>query len=57
MLIMVEKGIRGGMCHSIYRYAKVNKKYMKDYGKNKDLIFDIGIELNHMVGQRRKSFQ
>ena len=57
MLIMVEKGIRGGMCHSIYRYAKVNKKYMKDYDKNKDLIFDIGIELNHMVGQRRKSFQ
>ena len=54
---MVEKGIRGGMCHSIYRYAKVNKKYMKDYDKNKDLIFDIGIELNHMVGQRRKSFQ
>ena len=57
MLLMVEKGIRGGMCHSIYRYAKVNKKYMKDYDKNKDLIFDIGIELNHMVGQRRKSFQ
>ena len=57
MLIMVEKGIRGGMCHSIYRYAKVNKKYMKDYDKNKDLIFDTGIELNHMVGQRRKSFQ
>ena len=57
MLIMVEKGIRGGMCHSIYRYAKVNKKYMKDYDKNKDLIFDIGIELNHMVGQRCKSFQ
>ena len=57
MLIMVEKGIRGGMCYSIYRYAKVNKKYMKDYDKNKDLIFDIGIELNHMVGQRRKSFQ
>ena len=57
MLIMVEEGIRGGMCHSIYRYAKVNKKYMKDYDKNKDLIFDIGIELNHMVGQRRKSFQ
>ena len=57
MLIIVEKGIRGGMCHSIYRYAKVNKKYMKDYDKNKDLIFDIGIELNHMVEQRRKSFQ
>ena len=31
MLSMVEKGIRGGTCHSIYRYAKANNKYMKDY--------------------------
>ena len=28
---MVEKGIRGGICHSIYRYEKANSKYMKDY--------------------------
>ena len=32
---MVEKGIRRGICHSLYRYAKANKKYMKDYDKNK----------------------
>ena len=32
---MVEKGIRRGICHCIYRYAKANKKYMKDYDKNK----------------------
>ena len=30
---MVEKGIRGGICHSIYQYAKANNKYMKDYDK------------------------
>ena len=24
MLIMVEKGIRGGICHAIHRYAKAN---------------------------------
>ena len=30
MLLMVEKVIRGGICHSIYRYAKANNKYMKD---------------------------
>ena len=23
MLLMVEKGIRGGLCHSIYRYEKL----------------------------------
>ena len=36
MLLMVEKGIRGGICHSIYRYGKANNKYMKDYYKNKE---------------------
>ena len=36
MLLIVEKGIRGGICHSIYQYAKANNKYMKDYDKNKE---------------------
>ena len=36
MLWMVEKGIRGGICHSIYRYAKAKNKYMKDYDENKE---------------------
>ena len=36
MLLMVEKGIRGGTCHAIHRYAKANNKYMKDYDKNKE---------------------
>ena len=26
MLLTVEEGIRGGICHSIQRYAKANKK-------------------------------
>ena len=36
VLIMVEKGIRGGICHSIYQYAKADNKYMKNYDKNKE---------------------
>ena len=38
MLLMVEKSIRAGICHSIYvtRYAKANNRYMKDYDKNKE---------------------
>ena len=36
MLLMVEKGIRGGICDSIYQYAKANNKYMKDYDENKE---------------------
>ena len=35
MLLMVEKGIRGGICHAIHRYGKPNNKYMKIYGKSK----------------------
>ena len=31
MLLMLEKGISGGICYSIYWYAKANHKYMKDY--------------------------
>ena len=41
---MIEKGIRQGMCHSIYQYAKANDKYMKDYDKKKNRhIFNIGM--------------
>ena len=39
ILLMVGKGIKGEICHSIYQYAKGNNKYMKDYDKNKGLSY------------------
>ena len=39
MLLMVEKGIRGGICHAILRHAKANNKYMKDYNKDEKESF------------------
>ena len=33
---MVGKIIRGEICHSIYRYAKANNKYTKDFDKHKE---------------------
>ena len=34
MLLMVEKGTRGGICQAIHRYAKANSKYIRNYDKN-----------------------
>ena len=36
MLLMVKKGIREGIRHPIYRYAKANNKCMKDHDKDKE---------------------
>ena len=42
LLLMVEKGIRGGLYHSINGYAKANNRYMKIMIKIKNLhIFNI----------------
>ena len=44
VLLMVEKRIRGGICHSIYRYAKANNKYMEDCNEIKNRhIFNVGM--------------
>ena len=39
MLLMVEKGIRGGICHVSHRFAKANNIYIKDYDKNKEYSY------------------
>ena len=40
MLLMVAKGIRGGICHAINRYTKANNKYTKNY-KNYEKVSHI----------------
>ena len=39
ILLMVEKGIRGIICHEIHRYAKTNDNYINNYDKNKELSY------------------
>ena len=50
MLLMVEKGIRGGICHSIYQYAKANNKYMKGYDKNNEVSNLKYLDVNNLYG-------
>ena len=50
MLMMVGKGIRGGICHSFYQYAKTNNKYMKDYAKSKDFSYLQYWDVNNLYG-------
>ena len=48
--LTVEKGIRGRMCHSVYRYAKAHNKYMKDYDKNKEFPYIQYWDVNNLYG-------
>ena len=36
MLLIVEKGLRGGIKYSSYQYRKYNSKCIKNYVKNKE---------------------
>ena len=50
MLLMAEKGIREGICHCIYRYAKTNNKYIKDYDKNEESSYIQYWDINKLYG-------
>ena len=50
MLLMVKEGIRGGICHSIHRYAKANNKYMKNYNNNEESSYIQYVDANNLYG-------
>ena len=50
MLLMVEKGIRGGICNTIHQYEKANNKYMKDYDKNRESSYRKYWDVNSLYG-------
>ena len=48
MLLMIEEGIRGGICHAVHRYAKANNIYMKDYNSNKESSYIQYLDANNL---------
>ena len=50
MLLMVEEGIRRGICHSVHRYATANNKYMKNYNNNEESSYIQYLDANNLYG-------
>ena len=50
MLLMVEEGIRAGICHSIHRYVKAKNKYMKNYNKDEESSYIQYLDANNLYG-------
>ena len=50
MLMMFERGIRGGITHISKRYSEANNKYMKDYNPEKPSKFIQYLDANNLYG-------
>ena len=48
MLLIVEKGYRGGIGQAIHRYAKANNKYIKNYDKNNESSYIECLDANNL---------
>ena len=50
MLLLFEKGIRGGICSAISKYGKANNKYMKNYDSSKESSYLMYVDANNLYG-------
>ena len=50
MTLMIEKGIRGGICQTTHSCAKTNNKYMKNYDKNIESSYLVYLDANNLYG-------
>ena len=49
-VILVEKGISGGICQATYKYAKANKKYMNNYDKKIESSYIAFLDASNSYG-------
>ena len=50
MLLMVEEGIRRGICQATHSYAKANNKYMNNYDKNIESSYIEFLDAKNLYG-------
>ena len=50
MSLIVEKGIRSGICQVIHKYAKANNKYLKNFDKNTESSYLMYLDANNQYG-------
>ena len=50
MLLLFEKGMRGGICEAITKYKKANNKYMKNYDSTKPSSYLMYVDANNLYG-------
>ena len=50
ILLIVEKGTRGGICQAIHRYTKANNKYMKNFDKDIISSYLMYLDGNNVYG-------
>ena len=46
----LKKGARGGIYYVIYRYAKANNKYMKNYDKKIESSYHMYLDTKNLYG-------
>ena len=50
MLLLFERGIRGGICEAVTKYKKADNKYMKNYDSTKASSYLMYLDVNNLYG-------